>query len=215
VVDLDNPAVRRDIQNHDGLFVFLPNKFGNASSATANVIENMELLDAAGSVATGATTKLQFTRVDIPAGFTVTSLTWVATGTAAATSTASWATLHKVVGTNLVAVAVSANDASGNGGFAANTAKSFNVFSTGTTKAVTDNSEYYAGLVLVAGTMPTLAGATLASTALAAFASRTLNANEATAVRTTTPITVGAGPGTVAISDLAASTAHVPYVRVA
>jgi hypothetical protein len=215
VVDLDDPIVRRDIRalRSSGLIAFVENKPLTTGSTNKRAIENINILDATSAV-TPSTTKLHLSAVDLAAGQQIVSLGWVATATAAATSTASWAALFKVVGTNLTCVAVSANDATANGGFAANTLVNKNVFSSGTTQYVVDaqNARYYAGLVLVATTQPTLAGITLVSSALNGIASSNLLAgSEATAVRTTTPITAGTN---IALSDVTGNLTLVPYVRV-
>jgi hypothetical protein len=202
LVNLADPRVLRDFRNNWDRFVTLPLSHPGVSG-----FDTVPLYDAAGNSAALVSGSQRFVAVELPAGITATSVTFVSGATAAGTPTNQWAGLYSSDGTTLTLRAVSADGTSG--AWAADTAKTFTF---ATPYAVPTSGFYYVALMVKATTVPTLVSCVLGSKALQALnIGPTLKSGNETSTARTTPLAVGA---TLAVSNPVAD-AFVPFGRVA
>lgn len=203
LIDLEDQATLRDFRNSSKRFVVIDTNASGASGA-----DSVQVNDASSSAVTVKPTGGQrFVAVELPAGFKVTTATFVSGATAVASPLNQWAALWKSDGTTLTCVAVSA-DAT-NGVWAADTTKTFTFTTPYTTPS---NGFYYVSIMVKATSGPTLAGVALGSSLLQTYTGGPAKKSGLeTSTSRTGPVTVGA---TLALSDPVVD-AFVPFVRLA
>jgi hypothetical protein len=201
LIDLGNPAVLRDLRNNWDRFVFLPLSHPGASG-----FDTVPLYDAAGNSTALVSGSQRFVALDLPAGITVNSVTFVSGQTAAGTPTNQWAGLYQSDGTTLTLKAVSADATT-----AAWAADATKTFTFATPFKTPSSATYYVALMVKATTPPTLASVVLGSKTLQTLNSGpALKSGNETSTARTTPLSVGA---TLAVSN-PVSDNIVPFARV-
>ncbi len=142
-----------------------------------------------GNTASIVTGKEHLTAIWLPAGATVTTITYRSSGTAAATSSHCWFSLRNS-SRNLLGI--TSNDTAASP-WSANTSKSLNLASP---YAVTTSGWYYVGVMVSATTVPTLVG--MATSATYQLLEPVLHGRDDTNAGLTTPATAPATSASLA-----------------